>query len=167
EGLHRHRHRWSLKLRSLQVMAAPQQSMIPTYKETANIPNPRTVYDLHDARDQPGASLAKLLGVLPEATKNIQKANEPEAPGENEQEQLLALAQMGAERDRLKIAKGGTMFGLLRGQETTMDSYQLERGRRQADLFAGELRDAYANSGLASNDDPKAFAAFAEQYRNK
>lgn len=146
-------------------MPAPQQSQVPTYKETSNIPRPNTAYYEHRERNSGGYALAKLLGVLPDAV-NTHQEKEEQGPGPNEQEQLLALAQMGAERDRLKVAKGGTMFGLLRGEETTMDSYDLERGRRDADLFAGELRDAYAKSGLAQNDDPKAFAQFAEQYRN-
>lgn len=139
---------------------------MPTYKETANIPRPNTTYDaMRDARDTPGYALARLLGALPEASKAHQQMAE-EGPGPQEQEQLAALAAMGAQRDRLKIAKGRTFFGLLQDKETTMDTYEVERGRRDADLFAGQLRDAYAEAGLSTNDDPAAFAAFAEQYRN-
>ena len=142
--------------------------MIPTYKETSNISRPFVDQFRRDARDTPGAALARLLGAVPDAVNRHQAATEDaNQPGENEQAQLMALAQMGAERDRLKVAKGGSFFGLLKSEETTMDSYQLERGRRQADLFAGELRDAYAASGLNANDDPKAFEAFISNQRQR
>src|SRR5690606_3866622 len=151
-------------------MAAPQQSQIPTYKETAGIVRPTTAqYGAEmDYRNTPGAALARLLGAVPDAVKAHQaNASQDDEQGKYEQEQLMALAQMGAERDRLRIAKGGSFFGLLNSQETTMDAYELERGRRDADIFAGELRDAYAASGLAESDDPKAFGAFVQQYQQQ
>lgn len=151
-------------------MAAPQQSSVPTYKETAGIVRPTTAqYGAEmDYRNTPGAALARLLGAVPDAVKAHQaSASQDDQQGEYEQEQLMALAKMGAERDRLRIAKGGSFFGLLNSQETTMDAYELERGRRDADIFAGELRDAYAASGLAESDDPKAFGAFVQQYQQQ
>jgi len=148
-------------------MAAPQQSTIPTYKETSNIRANQVDRFQVDARDTAGYALAKLLGAVPGAVKAHQETSKEEGPGENETAQMMALAQMGAERDRLKVAKGGSFFGLLKSDETTLDAYQLERGRRQADLFAGELRDAYAASGLNANDDPKAFEAFITSQRGR
>lgn len=145
-------------------MPAPQQRIVPVYKETANIPRPNTAYYLHREDRSPGVALSRLLGVIPKVAGKVGQDNEP---SKAEQEQLAALAAMGAERDRLRLAKGAGVFGLMNGKEATMDSYELNRGRRDADLFAGELRDAYAKSGLSKNDDPKAFAAFAEKYRNE
>lgn len=143
-------------------MAAPQQSILPTYKETANIRVGQTDYFQYDARDTPGYALAKLLGAVPDAVqKQGEIANKPKS--QDEQEQLAALASMGAERDRLRLAKGDSVFGLLTGKEGSMDAYEINRGRRDADLAAGALRDAYANSGLADSDDPKAFQAFVQQ----
>lgn len=145
-------------------MAAPQQSSIPVYKETANIPSPRTINGLFSARDTPGYALANLLGVSSEAMQRKQKKTD-EAPSQMEQEQLAALASVGAERDRLKLAGGRSMFGVMSDPDASIDSYQLNRGRREADIYAGKLRDAYAASGLAENDDPKAFQAFVDQQR--
>lgn len=151
-------------------MAAPQQSMVPTYKETSAIPRPNTAYYLHDPRDSAGYALAKLLGALPDASKvakDLGKPAELEEQSKAEQEQLAALAQMGAEKSRLRIAKGeGGWFGQ-KAKELPMDAYEMERGRRDADILSGELRDAYAKSGLSANDDPKAFQAFADQWREK
>lgn len=144
-------------------MPAPQQNQIPVYKETANIPRPNTAYHLHREGRDTGTALARLLGAIPEVAQGVDQSNEPSRA---EQEQLAALAAMGATRDRLRLAKGGRVFGMLNSRESTMDSYDLNRGRRDADLLAGELRDAYAASGLADNDDPVAFQAFAEQWRN-
>lgn len=144
-------------------MPAPQQTMVPTYKETANIPRANVAYYLHDERDSPGYALARLLKAVPGAVKKHQQvSDEANEVGPNEKAQLMALAQMGADRDRLRVAKGSSMFGLLKSNETTLDAYNVERGRREADLFAGQLRTAYAESGLNHNSDPKAFAAFAE-----
>lgn len=147
-------------------MPAPQQSSVPSYKETANIPRIDTTRGaMIDARDTPGYALARLLGALPDAAAKIKSGRKADEPGENEQAQLAALAEMGASRDRLRLARGGSVFGLLSDKEATMDAYELNRGRRDADLFAGDLRDAYAKSGLAENDDPKAFQAFVQQYQ--
>ena len=143
-------------------MAAPQQSAVPTYKETSNIQIKQTDWNMFDSRDTPGAALARLLGAVPGAVKkNGEIQNKPQT--QNEQEQLAALASMGAEKDRLRLSKGGSVFGLLTNQEGSMDAYELNRGRRDADLAAGALRDAYAASGLADSDDPKAFQAFVQQ----
>jgi len=142
-------------------MAAPQQSTVPVYKETSNIPNPNTAYFQYDARDTPGAALGKLLGVSVDAIQKKKQIDE-KGPSQMETEQLAALASVGAERDRLKLAGGQTMFGILKDPDSSMDSYELNRGRRDADLYAGKLRDEYAASGLADNDDPKAFAEFVK-----
>ncbi|MBT1154420.1 hypothetical protein J1C56_02320 [Aminobacter anthyllidis] len=148
-------------------MAAPQQSAVPTYKETAGIPNrPNTAYYKYDDRETPGYALAKLLGALPGAAEKAEAIDE-KAPSQEEQEQLAALAVMGAEKDRLRLAKGSSVFGLLRDSEGSMDAYEVNRGRRDADLFAGDLRTAYADSGLADSDDPKAFAKFVQQYQQQ
>lgn len=144
-------------------MPAPQQNTIPTYKETAGIPRAQTFDQLHRASNKPGSALADMLGVLPGALKDFQATEKASEPGPNENAQLLALAQMGADRDRLRVAKGGGFMGLLRGEETTLDAYNVERGRREADLFAGSLRDAYATAGLHHNSDPAAFQAFVKQ----
>ena len=140
-------------------MAAIQQSSVPVYKETSNIPNPNTAYFQYDARDTPGAALGKLLGVSVDALQR-DKVQGDKGPSQMEQEQLAALASVGAEKDRLKLAGGKSMFGIMRDPDSSMDSYEVNRGRRDADLYAGKLRDEYANSGLADNDDPKAFQAF-------
>jgi len=138
--------------------------MVPTNRETSSIPKPFTYENLHRANNTPGAALADMLGVVPTAMKDADQLSKQAEPGPNEQAQLMALAQMGASRDRLKIAKGnGSVMGLLRGEETTLDAFNLERGRREADLFAGTLRDAYANSGLAHNANPAAFQAFVQE----
>ncbi|WP_349434251.1 hypothetical protein [Pararhizobium sp. A13] len=142
-------------------MAAPQQSSVPVYKETSNIPNPNTAYFQYDARDTPGAALGKLLGVSVDAIQR-HKQQEDKGPSTMEQEQLAALASVGAEKDRLKLAGGKSMFGIMKDPDSSMDSYELNRGRRDADLYAGKLRDEYAASGLADNDDPKAFQAFVQ-----
>ncbi|KQR67865.1 hypothetical protein [Rhizobium sp. Leaf341] len=142
-------------------MAAPQQSTVPVYKETSNIPNPNTAYFMHDARDTPGAALGKLLGVSVDALQK-QKQLDEKPKSQMEQDQLAALATVGAEKDRLKLAGGQTMFGVMKDPDASMDSYEVNRGRRDADLWAGKLRDEYAASGLADNDDPKAFQAFVQ-----
>lgn len=142
-------------------MAAPQQSSVPVYKETSNIPNPNTAYFQYDARDTPGAALGKLLGVSVDALQK-KKQIDDKGPSTMEQEQLAALASVGAEKDRLKLAGGKSMFGIMKDPDSSMDSYELNRGRRDADLYAGKLRDEYAASGLADNDDPKAFQAFVQ-----
>ncbi len=142
-------------------MPAIQQSSVPVYKETSNIPNPNTAYFQHDARDTPGAALGRLLGVSVDALQK-QKQADDKGPSQMEQEQLGALASLGAEKDRLKLAGGQSMFGILKDPDSSMDSYEVNRGRRDADLYAGKLRDEYAASGLADNDDPKAFAAFVQ-----
>lgn len=150
-------------------MAAPQQTSVPVYKETAGIIKPTTAqYGAEmDFRNTPGVALARLLGAVPDAVNIHNTKSEKDAEQDKyEQEQLMALANMGAERDRLRLAKGDTFFGLLKSNDTTMDAYELERGRRDADLFAGELRDAYAKSGLAQNPDPKAFGEFVKQYQD-
>lgn len=142
-------------------MPAQQQSALPTYKETANIRVAQVDRDLYSDRDTPGAGLARLLGVIPDAVKKQdQIANKPKS--QDEQEQLAALASMGAEKDRLRLAQGNSVFSTLTGKEGSMDAYEVNRGRRDADLAAGALRDAYAASGLADNDDPKAFAKFVQ-----
>lgn len=74
--------------------------------------------------------------------KASEQATKDAEPGENENAQLMALAQMGAGRDRVRVARGQGFMGLLRGSETTIDAYNAERGRREADLAAGALRDA-------------------------
>lgn len=144
-------------------MAAPQQSMIPTYKETANIPRPRTVYERFDARDEPAAALARLLGVVPDAVTTYQDKQTEDPTGEIEREQLRALSMMGAEQSRLRVAKGDSLFGLMKSKEMTLDAYEAERGRVDADLMAGQLRDAYAAAGLHENPSPDAFKAFVAQ----
>lgn len=146
-------------------MAAPQQSMVPTYKETSNIPSPRTVYDYHDARNEPGAALARLLGVLPDAAAAYQEKQKDTGEGQLEREQKAALAMMGAEESRVRIAKGSSFFGLMKSDELDLDSYETERGRLDADLFAGELRTAYAQAGLHENSDPQALSQFFEQQK--
>lgn len=147
-------------------MPAPQQNMIPTHRETSSIPRPFTYENLHRANNTPGAALADMLGVVPTAIKDADSLAKDAQPGQNEQAQLMALAQMGASRDRLKVAKGnGSIMGLLRGEETTLDAYNLERGRREADLYAGTLRDAYAAAGLAHNSDPAVFQAFVQEHQ--
>jgi hypothetical protein len=145
-------------------MPAYQQSAVPTYKETANIQAKQVDWNTYDARDTPGAALARMLNVAPDVVKKQGEiANKPQSQAE--QEQLASLAAMGAEKDRLRLAKGDTVYGLLTGKEGTMDAYELNRGRRDADLAAGILRDEYAKSGLADNDDPKAFAKFVQEHQ--
>ncbi|ESZ33216.1 hypothetical protein [Mesorhizobium sp. L2C067A000] len=142
-------------------MPATQQSAVPTYKETANIQTKQVDWNTFDDRSTPGAALARLLNAVPQAAqKQGEIANKPQSQAE--QEQLASLASMGAEKDRLRLAKGDSVFGLLTGKEGTMDAYEINRGRRDADLAAGALRDAYAQSGLADSDDPKAFAKFVQ-----
>ncbi|MER8641003.1 hypothetical protein [Mesorhizobium sp. M1252] len=140
-------------------MPATQQSGVPTYKETSNIQTKQVDWNTFDDRSTPGVALARLLNAVPEAAKKRQQiADKPQSQAE--QEQLASLASMGAEKDRLRLAKGDSVFGLLTGKEGSMDAYELNRGRRDADLAAGALRDAYAQSGLADSDDPKAFSKF-------
>jgi muramidase (phage lysozyme) len=134
----------------------------------------------------PGAALAKLLGAVPDAVnrhkdnaeardvkakkdlaENQAMLDETSQPGFMEQKQLVGLAQMGAERDRVRLAKGTSVFGLLRDNESSIDAYQYNRARREADLMAGQLRDAYAKAGLFENDDPKAFQAFVQQQQQE
>ncbi len=68
-------------------MAAPQQSAVPTYKETSNIQIKQTDWNMFDSRDTPGAALARLLGAVPGAVKkNGEIQNKPQT--QNEQEQL-------------------------------------------------------------------------------
>jgi muramidase (phage lysozyme) len=57
------------------------------------------------------------------------------------------------------------MLGVMKDPDASIDSYELNRGRRDADLFAGKLRDAYAQSGLNANDDPKAFEKFVSEQK--
>ena len=146
---------------------APQQSPVSTYGDVSSIPNPRTtVYGMMDERDTPGFALARALGVSAEfGQKGKQEAEKP--PSQMQQEQEAALAAMGAERDRVKLAGGTSFFGLMKDPDASMDTYQLNRGRREADIYSGKLRDAYAASGLADNDDPKAFAAFVQQQQQQ
>jgi muramidase (phage lysozyme) len=147
-------------------MPAPQQSSIPVYKETSGIPTPRTINGLYNARDTPGAALANLLGATSSALKRNQEQQD-KGKSEMEQQQLAALASVGAEQDRLKLAGGRSVFGTMNDPDASIDSYQLNRGRREADIYAGQLRDDYAASGLADNDDPKAFQAFVDSQRNQ
>lgn len=148
-------------------MPAPQQSPIGPYGDVSSIPNPRTtIYGMVDARDTPGYALARALGVSVDMGKTI-KAEEEKPPSQMEQDQLASLAAMGAEKDRLKLAGGQSVFGLMKDPDSSMDSYELNRGRREADIYSGKLRDAYAASGLADNDDPKAFAKFVQQQQQE
>lgn len=146
-------------------MPAAQQSSIPVYQDTNAIPRPNTAYYQFSKSDSPGAALAEMLGV---SAKPLQKMKDQAdaPPSKMEEEQLAALAVMGAEKDRLKLAGGTGMFGILKDPDASMDSYEINRGRRDADLYAGKLRTEYAESGLAENDDPKAFAAFVQQRQN-
>lgn len=145
-------------------MAAPQQSGVPIYKETANIRAKDVDYWRFEDRDTAGASLARLLGVLPDAAQKMKaKKDKAAEPGDMEKAQKIALAQMGATADRVRLAKGSSVFGLLQDKEGSLDAFEVNRGRREADLFAGSLRDAYAASGLADSDDPKAFQTFVQQ----
>ncbi|MGV3576626.1 MAG: hypothetical protein ACO1O4_15995 [Devosia sp.] len=144
-------------------MPAPQQNAVPTYGNTSNIPRAQTYDQLHRASNKPGSALADLLGVLPGAVKASEQATKDAEPGPNENAQLMALAQIGAGRDRVRIARGQGFMGLLRGSETTIDAYNAERGRREADLAAGALRDAYATANLHHNSDPAAFQKFVQE----
>lgn len=141
-------------------MPASQQSMISPSSGVGNVPDPRTINGLFSARDTPGAALANLLGVTVDTMSKDK--NRDNQPSQMEKDQLAALAQMGAEKDRLKLAGGQSVFGLMKSPDSSIDSFQLNRGRREADIFAGKLRDAYAQSGLAENDDPKAFEEFVK-----
>lgn len=150
-------------------MPAPQQSSVPVYKETSNIPRPNTAY--HEFREQnsAGYALSKMLGAVPKAYGTVKTNAEK---GDNadqskmEQEQLAALGSMGAAQDRLKLAGGKSMFGIMKDPDSSMDAFQINRGRRDADLYAGKLRDAYAAAGLDANDDPDAFRSFVEQQQS-
>lgn len=143
-------------------MPAPQQSTVPVYKDTAPIPRPNVARHEFSARNSGAAGLANLLGVIPKALK---KHQEKQQPSKMEREQLAALATMGAERERLSLAGGRTQFGLMNDPDSSMDAYEINRGRREADSYAGQLRDAYAASGLAENDDPAAFEKFVEEQK--
>ncbi len=64
-------------------MAAPQQSAVPTYKETSNIQIKQTDWNMFDSRDTPGAALARLLGAVPGAVKkNGEIQNKPQTQNE-------------------------------------------------------------------------------------
>ncbi|MCF4098611.1 hypothetical protein [Maritalea mediterranea] len=143
-------------------MPAPQQRNLPVYKETANIPKPSVAYYLHQQGSGAAAGLARVLGV---ASKRAKMDEQNDKPSKEENLQLAALAQMGAERDRLKLAKGKSLFGY-GDASVQIDSYELERGRREAALYAGQLRDAYAEAGLHKNDNPAAYQAFVQSQRD-
>jgi len=144
-------------------MAAPQQQSTPIFHDSYGVPNPQVNYQRMDARDTPGYALANLLGALPDFSKQVQKNQTPDEPSPEEQQQLAALAKIGADETNLRIAKGDNVFGLLKSKDVTMDAYELSRGQVDADLWAGGLRDRYSASGLAENDDPAAFKAFIEK----
>lgn len=145
-------------------MAAPQQSSLPTYKETANIQVARTDWEKFDDRSTPGAALARLLGAVPGAVEKGKAMQDKEAkPGPMEEAQKIALAKMGAEADRVRVSQGGSFLGLMKDKEGTVDQYEINRAYRDADLDGGAIKDAYAASGLSENDDPQAFAAFVKQ----
>lgn len=152
-------------------MPAPQQSSLPTYKETSNIPRARTYDNTYRASQMPGAALAEMLGAIPGAYRNAKASAEANAetnkPGPNEQAQMLALAQMGADKSRLRVAREGGFLGLIKGPEADLDVYNVERGRIDAGKFAGQLRDAYHQAGLHENADPAALRAFIEQQQGQ
>lgn len=146
-------------------MPADQQGSIPTYKETANIPKPSTAYYLHQQGSGPGAGLARLLKAGGKFAAKAQQESKTE-PTPEENAQLAALADMGASRDRLRLSQGKTLFGGGDG-DVTLDAYETNRGRRDADLMAGELRTAYAEAQLHINDDPKAYQQFVDEWKTK
>lgn len=139
-------------------MPAPQQSRNPVYKETSNIPRPRLADHLHHVRggDNPGAALAKALGVG--IKKFAAKHNENKAIVEAQNEQInIAHAQIGLEEFNREQSTG--TLDLITG-DFDENKFDAKRGSLDGASFSGELRDKYMEDKLYENTDQKAFSTW-------
>lgn len=136
-------------------MPAPQQSNVPVYKETANIPtNHRQLdYVRYRKEDSAGHALAKLLKVG--TGKLSEKYNENKAKLDAEQQALdVAHAQAGLERMNLEQSRGG--LNLLTG-DFEPDAYAMKQGSMAGTDLAGALRDKYLEESAHQITDPAEF----------
>jgi hypothetical protein len=134
-------------------MPAPQQSSVPVYKETSNIPRPNTAYYLHDKRDSAGYQLANLLNVA--SNKFAERHNANKQQVEQQDEGLkVAHAQLGLENINRATSQG--TFDLITG-DFDLDSYDMKQGQLSAADYAGSIRDAYMAEEAFNITDPKEF----------
>lgn len=137
-------------------MPAPQQSSVPVYKETANIPRPNVAYYLHDERKSAGFQLAKLLNVAVDKFGGEYQKNKAELDQQDEATKI-AHAQLGLED--LNTAQARGTLDLIHG-EFKPNAYDMKQGQLTAASFAGEIRDAYMEEEAYNITDPKEFNAW-------
>lgn len=134
-------------------MPAPQQSTVPVYKETANIPRPNVAYYTHSKRDSAGYALADLLKVATKRAAKRYNENKAELEAQDEQTQV-AHAQLGMENINRATSQG--TFDLITG-DFDLNSYDMKQGQLAAADYAGSLRDAYMGEEVYNITDPKEF----------
>lgn len=134
-------------------MPAPQQSSVPVYKETANIPRPNVAYYLHDKRDSAGFQLAKLLNVAVDKFGPKYQENKKQLEAQDDAVNI-AHAQLGVEKINRATSQG--TFDLITG-DFEPDAYDMKQGQLAATDFSGSLRDAYMAEEAYNITDPKEF----------
>ncbi|WP_319413859.1 hypothetical protein [uncultured Cohaesibacter sp.] len=139
-------------------MPAPQQSSVPVYKETSNIPRPNTAYYMHNERDSAGYQLAKLLGVATNKFSEKYKENKRLQDRQIDEENV-AHAQLGLEK--INKATASNSFDLVTG-DFEPDAYDMKQGQLEAADLSGQIRDAYMAEEAYNITDPHEFRSWLQ-----
>ena len=134
-------------------MPAPQQTAVPVYKETGNIPRPNTARYMIDPRDTPGYKLARLLNIASDKMSSQYQKNKKQAQQQVD-EINIGAAQTGMEK--MNLASAANTFDLITG-DFEPDSYDMKQGQLEAASFSGDLREAYMSEKAYEMTDPKDF----------